>query len=246
MHARLALALFVSIALVGGALWTRLSNNATVKYELALVEPGGDSQFSDYFGSAGDIRAAKTIPKTELLGQQLILEYMALATNGQASDDAVAALAEKYVDSIPTLTQTKTVSYEELKIVTNNKKNFEKYASEITEIHKTYVESVERNYSKSSLDTLDSAFYSATSDISGIYGKTASELKSMAVPSAIATLHLELINTYLMNAESMRAISGTENDSTKAFAGLIALSNNTDKEAAVLLEISRVLNENGI
>jgi len=250
MPARLFSALFVSIALVGGALWIRLSNNAGVQYELALVEPDTkESDILNYFlesNSGNPSVPAKTLPKTEILGRGLLAEYINLASSGGVTQEEIEALANKYVESITNLSQINTISYGNLKIVSNEKNNFQKYADEITKIHQAYTKGIEQEYKASNINTLDSSFYSLASVISIIYDDTASKLKKMPVPQALANIHLELINMYLLNAYSMEAISETEDDSAGSFAGLVALSDNVYKETAIFSEISRVLNANGI
>ncbi|MBI2086791.1 MAG: hypothetical protein HYT69_01305 [Candidatus Zambryskibacteria bacterium] len=250
MHARINLALFVSIFLIGSALWIRLSDGATVNYELTLVEPSAkEDGLLDYFlkpESNAVATAVKSLPKTDLLGQQLILEYVDLATSGQSSEETIATLAEKYIDGIPGLTTAQIINSTDLNIVSDSKESFQKYADEIIKIHQKYSESIQKKYSGIEIGVLDSTLYSLTSDTSTIYSDTASKLKNMVVPSALATLHVELINTYLLNTESMKAIANTETDSAKAFAGLISLSNSTNREVAILSEISRKLTEAGI
>lgn len=247
MQLRLALALFISVVLVGGTLWVRLSNGAAIKYDLALVEPTmQEGELVEYFLDENPATLTPKQNKTELLGRRLILDYINLAANGQISQEDIAALAEKHVSSFAAIVDAKTIDYTDLKIAQNSGASFQKYADEITEIHRTYTKNIEDRYGKVNINALDSNFYSLTSAMSSVYNDTASKLKDTTVPEALADMHLELINIYLSNAYSMEALSETETDPAESFAGLLALSNNVEKEIAIFVEISRVLNANGI
>lgn len=247
MHARLFLALFVSIALVGGALWTRLSNNATVKYELALVEPsGGEGEFLDYFSNQSSKELAKSpeaVSASDLLGQNLLTDYIGLASSGRATDENVTSLTNKYIEGIPALLKADTKSYNDLKTTSNNQENLTKYAEALAKI---YVEHADRiNKTLKGGAASPETYYEMIGKSASIYKDTASKLLILPVPSLIAAEHLELINTHLLSASAAQSISEMNKDSTLGFAGLVNLNDNAGREVTILEQIVEIIKSNG-
>lgn len=244
------MALFVSIFLVGGALWVRLSSNSTVKYELSLVEQEKDDQeiLNFFLDPNAEIPKIEVpLPKSEeALGQQLILDYVELATSGKANQQSLANLADKYVLTIPTLTQADSIVYADLKIVDDSKANLQKYADEITKIHFDYTQRISSKYTGFSLNTLNQELYSFAGTFSLAYKEAATRLRNISVPRTVAQNHLDLVNSYLSSGAAMEAVSKKEADTAKAFAGILALNENLGKESILLNEIQRILNSSGI
>ncbi len=249
------MALFVSVVLVGGASWSRFAGAEKPVSDLLTVEERAasndyyDKLFLDSLEATATTSAASQEPLTgtDLIGRQLILDYVDMATKGQATAANITALADRYIESIPTLNQAQTISYTELKTVSDTKANFQNYADELTKIYGTYATQISLARSRGgNLDTLNPAFYAFTLAFSAAYTEVAGKLKNLPVPATLASTHLQLINNYLSSAAAMKAISETEQDSARAFAGLIAMNENVEKELAILREIERILISNGI
>ena len=255
MRFRLAFALSVSIMLIGVASWSRFvaaekgpANLIAVK-QVASELNDYDTILEDFTEpkETMDIPSDEPLSNTDLIGHQLILDYIGLAASGGAGTESIDALANKYVESIPTLNRPSVLSYADLKTVTNTKANFQNYADNITKIYRDYKETMEAvGIEKVDIETLNPTLYSSILVFSQTYNKTANELENLPVPGALAQIHLSLINTYIANAEAMKALADAERDSASAFAGLVALNENLAKEQELLNEISRVLTETGI
>ena len=254
MRFRLALALSVSILLIGTASWYRYGINDYTQSNIVTVEQfGTNSAYSaDIVRDFLEPRATSTAPvaplsDTEIIGRQLIADYINLAMSGQATETSINALADRYVESIPTLNKTPAISYADIKVVPNIKVNFQNYANELMTIHKNYAERIARTYTKgANLNTLGPELYSLTATFSIAYEDAASKLKNMAVPASIVPAHIQLVNSYLSSAMSMRAVSETEQDAATSFAGLIMLNDNLKKEDALINTISQILTSNDI
>ena len=253
MHARLALALFVSTLLVGGALWIRLSNGAEIKYELATVESddAADAELLQYFLEPPEetpTAPVKTAPltNTDILGRQLVMDYINLAASGEATEAQIETLAQKYVEIIPALNLAESISYIDLTTAPNTKANFQKYADEITAIHKTYAENISKKYVGVNLDKPNAATYSFALAFGQAYRDAAEKLKDISVPNSLVQVHLKLTNSYLSSAASMKAVAQIDLDSASAFAGVITLNQNLNQEDALRGEISKILTANGL
>jgi len=93
---------------------------------------------------------------------------------------------------------------------------------------------------------LNTALYSFALTLSTAYTEAASKLKNLPVPASLVPTHLQLVNSYLSSATAMKAVSETEQDSAAAFAGLVVLNENLNKENTILTEISQILTSSGI
>ncbi|KKQ83449.1 MAG: hypothetical protein UT07_C0004G0003 [Parcubacteria group bacterium GW2011_GWB1_38_8] len=256
MRFRLALALLISILLVVTASWSRFgtTNYAPSIATLEQIQTDNEYYSDDSFirdflkpSTASTTLPAEPLSNTELIGRQLILDYIGLATSGQATEANIDAVANKYLESIPKIIKVQKISRSDIKIVPDNKSNFQNYADQILKIHREYAENINKAYTgANSLKTLNPAMYAFTLTFNISYINAANGLKNLPVPTSLADLHLQLINSYFSSAASMKALSETEQDSTAAFAGLIILNENLDKEDVILNEISNILTANGI
>ncbi len=254
MRTRLALAIFVSILLVGTASWSRFSTTSYTQPDLIAIKNmgAGDIQdetfLKDFLNpkTVGSASTTETLSNTDLIGRGLIMDYIGLAASGGAGTDSINALADRYIESIPTLNKAVALSLTDLKIVPDNKLNFQQYADQITKIYKAYANSINQISADGNLNTLNLQLYSSALSFSNTYTDTVTKLKSLPVPNALSQAHLELINNYLSSATAMKALSETEKDSASAFAGLIALNDNMGKEKVILDTISQILTVNGI
>ncbi len=222
---------------------------------LIAVEPRNlsDSEYQALLADLAEPRDTTTSAPEEptetadLIGRQFVMDYIDLASNGEAGAASIEALAEKYVESIPTLNTAPRLAYTDLKIVTNTNVNFQNYAQETAKIYEIYKAKLEETgIQDGKLDSLSPVLYSSATTISETYTEAASQLAATAVPGSMAQAHLGLINSFLSTAEAMKALSGAGRDSAKAFAGIITLNENIDKEQGFIQEIDAALASHGI
>lgn len=256
MRFNLALAVSLSIILIGVASWSRFRTTNYIQPELIAIEQLGANS-DDYETILHDFLEPETVgmastsdsqfSNTDLIGQKLVLDYISLAANGQATEASLISLANQYVESIPALNKAEVLSTLNIKTVPNTQINFQKYADALTKIYGEYVENINKvQMAGSNLENLNPVFYSATINLSNTYTTTALKLKDLSVPIVLLSPHLKLLNNYLSSASAMEAVSKTEQDPVASFAGLITLKENTDKEEVLLNEIGQILISNGI
>jgi hypothetical protein len=252
MRGRVYLALFLSIILIGIASWTRLGGKSNPQLGLEVI-PKTEENVAYYEEIAKNyLQNTSTTPpenlsSTDLIGRQLIADYIALAANGQASEGQLGDLADKYVETIPTLVAVSRLTLTDLQIVANNKANFQNYATKVVQIHREYaleLLSVQSGGGLSALFTTGSG--EAPKKMYEVYQKTADKLKVVPAPQAVISDHLNLINLYLENATAMKSVSNLNLDPASAFAGLLLMSNNINKEAEILGRIEQIIKANGI
>lgn len=256
MQFRLALALFISVLLVGTSSWYRLTTTEHVPSEVVAIEQY-NSYNNDYENLLRDFTT--TNPETAsttfsnppssagFLGRGLILDYVDLASSGQVTDNDISNLAEKYLEGVPSLNQAPAISYADIQVVSSNKNNFQSYANQFIKIHEEYRDRILKTYKGGqSLTNSNQNLHLLASSFNIAYTEASSKLQGVPVPAPLATPHLELINSYLSSATAMKAVSEAESDSGVAFAGLIALNENLDKEDVLYGEITKILTANGI
>lgn len=254
MKSGIILAIVASLVLVGGASWSRLSSSKSASNLIAVEQNRATDDaylqeaFASYQNSASTTVTTEPLTGTDLIGRQLMTDYLNLATSGQINEDSIANLADKYVESIPTLISSEQVLFTDLQLVSNDKTNFEKYAKEISEVYKQYsagMLKLESNRGFTSF-TINQDFSDASTQMASLYQKTASGLRNLFVPVAIAQNHLDLVNLYLKNSAGMFSMSKAENDPASAFAGLIIISGNINKEVELWGSVQEVLTKNGV
>lgn len=240
MQKGIAAALAVSVILIGGATSARFASHKKTEPTLSAVSnpiESKDNLISAYLKNSTSTRAeAENLTGTDLVGRQLILDYIALARAGEATPNNLSALAERYTESIPTLLVPTTVSYFDLKIVSNSQVNLGNYSKALDKIYRNYASEILR------VDSQDPQFEL----MADTYSSAAIELKSLSAPSALADSHLILVNIYLENTTAANALSNYQNDPARSFAGLIVIRNNAEKEQETLGKIKAILDENGI
>ena len=254
MSFRIALALSLSVILVGVASWDRFIGVEKSNPTISIVENTNTEAQDKYYQElmkgyteTSTSTATKKLTGTDLIGRQMIIDYVDLSTSGQASSDNINALAERYVESIPTLNNARKASILDIKVVSNSKTSFQNYSNEISSIQSQYAKDTDNLYNKNpNINELGKAYYGFSSSMSTIYNELANKLMETPVPGSLVQKHLELINIYLSNASAVEAMSKTEEDPATSFAGIIALKENTNREGLVLNEILKILTENNV
>ena len=247
MRTGLVLSIVVSILIIGAAIWFRTSQTSRINPDLAVVEststPSGSSATSTIFGWINESPAADSINRTDLIGQQLIIDYVNLAASGQATSENVDSLANQYVSSMPGLIKTNQIGKSSLHVVDDSLNAFSSYSDSMTAILNDYQTRVQQFMPNGS--TLNPAFYTGITEVGKIYSDTAESMEKIPVPGTLADLHMELINVYLSNSSVMSAIAQTESDPAKSFSGLALYQNNASQETNVLNEINQELKKHG-
>jgi len=259
MRFNIALALCISVLLVGGATWIRFSPS-TSNTEAGLVAVETDREaLQNYFDeevlpilekgaipASKDVSTPKPLTGTDMVGRQLLTDYIQLASTGQASQKDILALAENYVDSIPTLSSAPAITYAELTLGQNDKASLQKYADSLTLIYNSYASAMRRAESNMGSGPTSSDFYSFAGRAAIAYQGAADKLRALKTPSILAQAHLGLTNYYLAASASMKTISQTEDDPASAFAGLLAISESVREEKGLWKDVQYILNSNGI
>lgn len=252
MQTRVVVALSLSLILIVAASWSRFFGESGSNGNLLLVE---NTTSNDHYeevmqqflkGDPANTVSPENLSSTDLIGRQLVLDYVSLARNGQATEANLTALTEKYVESIPTLMAAQKINLTDLNVVSNDKANFQKYAGEISIIYSEYASGLLKIYSGEESSKLGIFSVEVSGKMTGIYSKTAAQLQAQQVPASLAQAHLDLINVYLENAFAMESLVSLEDDPARAFAGLLAAKKNVSTEAELLAEIERDLKSNGI
>mgnify|MGYP000745874519 CR=1 FL=1 len=253
MKLPIAAALSFSLVLVGISGAVRINNDKNSKESAEILTQiiEGDSGYDFATLESNTVVAQSTstekLSTTDLIGRQLILDYVDLATRGEATDKNLNELAETYAERIPSLNYSKSINFSDLKSVSNTKVNLQTYATQFTNIYKSYAERVSKaNSTSKDTSTLGPGLYTLAGNLSKIYLDTATQLQNIPAPLVLIENHLKITNVYLSNSAAMKAISETEKDSSAAFAGMVTINSNAEVESAILDSITDILTKNGI
>lgn len=256
MKPKIVLALSVSALIIGGASFSRFyspvkaSNSGITAVNQKVDNTTAFQTAAGAYSNAASTTGAATetsLSNTDVIGRQLILDYVDLATSGRATEENINALAERYAESIPTLSKVVSVKTDDIQTESNTLENFKNYDDALTIVLRKYENSIGTAYKQGkNLNTTGAGLYSFASVTSDIYSDTAESIKKIPTPIALVSAHMRLINNYLSSAAAFRALSETEKDPAAAFAGVLALNTNPDQEEAILKEISQILKSNGI
>lgn len=252
MRFRLALALSVSILIIGAASWSRLAGVEKAQPSIVALE-ADDKNYQDFLQNllesktASSTSAEEPLSNTDLIGRQLIIDYIGLATSGEAGRAGINALANTYVESIPALLKVEKIDYQDIKTTSDTKTGFENYSDGLAKIYARHADRINTAYAgKVGVFSSNGSDFSFAQDAAAAYENTALELKGLAVPLRLVPAHLRLINTHFSNAAAMRSIYNLEKDPVTASSGLLAIKENIDEESRALKEISEIMETNAI
>ena len=184
---------------------------------------------------------AKPPTNTDLVTRGLIMDYVGLEANGQATDANIEALAIKYAESVPAINQAETVSFLDLKLVGNTKANLDNYTNEFSKISITHSIKLNNIYIKAGSSSISPIYTQAPA----VYAQTANALENLAIPSVLAQSHLDLINLHLSSAAATKAMTQTGENPAAELAGLVTWNQNMDQEIIILQKIESLLKTNG-
>lgn len=253
MRSRITLALFFSLVLILGASWFRAGNEKVVVSVTSVDKPSGSDSYQFTPESTSDLSKTdvgtpdENLTTTDLVGRQLISEYMNLASAGQATEESITNLANKYADAIADIQTSPKVNALEINVVSNSKSNFQTYDLITTEIEKKRIKSINAiGINTKSIDASNTLLNETVLKISRAYETAAQELKKIAVPSALLTLHVSLINNYLSISSGAGSIPEGESDSALAFAQVVGAADAIKGSEQIVADIIKILLANGI
>lgn len=249
MQRRLALALSLSALLIAGATYMRVAHAEKPYKALTVVNVSeapsqNDTTIIDTPVVASDTAApAENLTTTDLVGRQLMSQYLDLASNGQATDATIQELADNAANNIASLNTFTLATAAQLHIVADGKASFQTYGEALSVLNGKYQGLAKAVADKAGdLSDVTSKGFSSTMDaLSKLEKKASDELTSLPVPASIAQTHLKLINNYLSSASAFSALSRANTDAATAFAGLVAQSTNSAEADSLLLSIETAL-----
>ena len=249
MRLRIFSALFLSVFLILGAALVKAREAKTLPNQIVSVENGPTNLPESYIPTEeSDLSLGipstieEKLTTTDLVGRQMILDYVNLAASGKATDETVTNLANKYTESIGGLSQSRKISYLNIETTPNSKQSFFDYENELTDINLSFEKQLSKLSSASASTMEDSAMYSAASVISSAYDIASSRLMKLKVPVSLVQAHVKLVNAYLGSAESMRSMSLGDSDPAVAFAGAVSVSSALESAETALIEIEGIMN----
>jgi hypothetical protein len=253
MRTRVTLALFISLLLVLGASWQRAGKEKAVfKISAETAEINANYQVAEPNSVAdlgtGEMKEGEdSLTTTDLVGRQLISDYLNLAANGQVSEEDILSLADKYADSIADIKAAPKVTSLDISVVSNSKTNFQKYDLITTEIEKKRIKSMDSvSGNISQINTSDESLNAVAAKISLAYKVAAEELKNIEVPSSLLQLHINLVNNYLSISSGVESILEGQNDTAISFAGIVSARDSLASGERIIEDIVKVLVENGL
>lgn len=243
-------ALSVSIALIGGAAWVRSSREP--RPSPSLVAVSNTAPDSEMAAAAALLESTTSAPTehlgtTDLVSRQLVMDYLNLASNGQATPDNLNLLAAQYVEKIPSVNSVSKLSLFDLNIVPDSRTSLEAYSKALQIIENEHLASITKAYSNiDSSNTTDQELLQLVSITGAAYEKTASALKVLKVPESAASAHLDLVNNNFSIAYGLESASDKDTDPTNAFAGIVMVNTNLQDEQGLVDKINAILVKNGL
>ncbi|MFH1472792.1 MAG: hypothetical protein ABIF06_00010 [bacterium] len=254
MRFRLALAVFLSIVLIGVASWSRFdSKKGGPPGELVAVSSGNNSNYENVLinpilGNATS-STGENLTNTDIISRQMLIDYMDLSATGGATDAGLNALANKYVESIPLIQESFNVSLKssDIDIVPNTTENFQKYERVVSQIHRKYGDQMKTTYPGNEvLSSASPESYSYLKSLASFYLEMAEEMSKVPTPVNLASAHLRLVNNYFSTAKAMSALVEAEKDPATAAAGIMVVRNNTQEQNSIITEINQIIMKNTI
>lgn len=251
-------ALVASVILIGSALYVRFDRQSAPPSLVALNNEKLPDEYysqvvSNFLGASSTSAVAASTPSTnnepltttDLVGRQLILDYVGLIQAGDTSAESFSNLADRYSDSIPGIVSVNKLTLLDLHVVSNTNTNFTAYSQALGSAYSNYASQLVGSYSSNNV-TLSASSIDMFKKMSRIYQQIGDSLKAMSVPSDVSSLHLELTNIYLENAINMGALGDAQSDPAASLAGLIAYRSNAAAEQEVILKIQKILSDHGV
>ena len=244
MSRRLAIALSLSALLIGGATVYRFAYAEALTVVRAPEVSDTDTTIIDAPIDTAGSGTTTPLTTTDLVGRQVLADYLNLTQNGQATDDNVNALATNYADKLTSLDTFTPLAPADITLSSDSKSDLQAYATTVMALHTKY-QSQTASIVKGGgdLSAVDSKGFAPTMNALGkLYGQAATELEAVKVPPSLSVEHLKIINIYLSNAKALSAISDVNVDGASAYAALnVQAQNSSDLIDAVTSIQSKLL-----
>jgi hypothetical protein len=257
MQRRLAVALSISVLLIGGATWFRLTRVVKASRNLIVENKTTTSNLSSAALSEADIQTTATptnattsesLNTTDLVGRQFMTDYLGLASNGQVTDANVSKLVDNYATNISNLDSFRPFATADITVVPTSKDTLDAYSKKVTAVYTKY-HALGMNITNSAgdLSSTDSKNFAPTMlALSKLALSAAEELKAVPVPDSLSVDHLQLVNNGISSANALKAIGSINDDSVTAYAALNAQAQNASEATTILLDIQSKLLASGI
>ena len=252
MRFRILTALSLSGLLILGAGFLRFKGGANPHPALVAIETIPAATTTDPAFAATD--STDLVPEaepqnlntTDLVSRQMLSDYMDMAVTGQTTEDNINTLADKYVESAPSLIESDVINATDVNIIQDSPGAFQAYANALDKL------TAESSASANSIDYA-SAVTSAGTDVAGLstkladsYDHAATALRGMTVPSSLLNDHIELTNMYLSDAAALRSLAQVDSDPTVAFSGMAKYNENLKAEDPIIADMIKILKDHGI
>jgi hypothetical protein len=246
MKAGITIAVLISITVIGGATWYRISS-AKNKAVSSLTSIESSHSSSDATGADAYNLSVTTNPTTDPqtltknVTQGIFSDFVDLSATGQATDNNLDKLGKVYADKIGSLSTIKTVAViSDLSVVDDSDSSLMKYSAALSSTYSKYADMAQQAVSLSgSISSTDKNFTKLMLSLADIFNKEANELKKIPVPSSISEAHLTLINNYYNYSNTTKALAGVNSDPLMAYGAMQSISGNED--GAILGMISEIL-----
>jgi hypothetical protein len=256
MRFNVALALSVSILIIGIASWSRFFAPVTVKPTLVAVDRGQVSQdefaetFQDFLEPATVGMASTTeedLAVSDVVGRQLFSDYISLKSEGAVTPDNLQALAEKYANAVGTIGSTDRINNSQVTIIKDSSVVLKVYGDAVFQTRQKY-QDLARNIAEKTefSDYFDPRFKNFMMSMAKLCDQAAKELQNMPVPNSLADSHIKLINNYLDTGVVMQALGDLADNPIKAYAAINTQAEKAKEEEAILSNIRQILLSKGI
>jgi hypothetical protein len=254
MRMRILSALFLSLILIIGAAVLRSNNSKQTPAPIVSVDTTTNASPATYtstdvanLNGPNSTSTEENLTTTDVIGRQLITDYVNLAASGQATEESIDALALRYVEGIKNLNVTNELKLTDINIVPDTRENLKKYSEDLSKLINRHGTSVDKIFpNTNNLTNLGEDLADTMNLLSSVYADIGTEMKSLPVPASISQEHLNLVNYYISSSESIKYISYVEEDPALSFAGIVALNDGLEKESSILSRINDILSKNGL
>ena len=242
MRSRIVGAFCISFVLIGLAFWYRSHASEPSLSPFLISAASESSAQNDGFVSQINPRTPPEPISADVLGKQLFSELIALKSSGQATSENIETIAAKYAESILNFQIAKTADRSSLKTVTDSKENLLKYSQTVLNVRSKYASLISAASGEEMItDFNNKEFKSLMSYGAKLYSQAAAELNKISVPSALAEIHLKLVNNYLSSAEALETLAQASEDPIRIYAAMNMFGKNTTEENDLLTSIQNAV-----
>lgn len=251
--ARLTFALVLSLILVAGASWIRLSRASSVSVNnIAAANPAltpaeYEAAVAQVVADLSTTTAPTTAPQTDtsIVSENLFTDYFGLVSNGQATPDNIDALTQSYADTVSNLSTSGRIQPSDLNLVSDSTAHFSTYLTNLNEVYDKYL-GLLTDQSEPDATHLDAKFAKWASSVAKLYAREVTELEAIPVPASLIEDHTKLINNYISNEAALENIANAATDPARAMGGIAVMNQNSTDEKDILTDIQKIAEKNGI